>query len=65
VLLDTEYGTIAVQDKATAAIWRQAQQLLLTEADCATPPARRDQPVKDLTQLSDNLRAAEQLPALV
>jgi hypothetical protein len=43
VLLDTEYGTIAVQDKATAAIWREAQQqqLLLKEAVCAA--ARRDQ----------------------
>jgi hypothetical protein len=65
MLPDVGYGTIAAQGKAPAAIRREAQQLLLTEADCATLPARRDQLVKDQTQMCENLRAAEQLPARV
>jgi hypothetical protein len=44
MLPDVGYGTIAAQGKAPAAIRREAQQLLLTEAVCAAALlTRRDQ----------------------
>jgi hypothetical protein len=64
--LDTAtYWGIEENAKAAAAVQQEAQQLTLTEADCATLPARRAQLTKDLTQLCRDLRTAEEFSSLV